>query len=64
MGSRSLCVFAFRVVGLIMPKNRDTTAATAARTRKKHDRWAAEMRAAGWLVLEPENAKQAGEGAA
>jgi hypothetical protein len=47
-----------------MPKNRDTTAATAARTRKKHDRWAAEMRAAGWLVLEPENAKQAGEGAA
>lgn len=34
--------------------NRDTTAARRARTRAKHDRWAEELRAAGWHVLTPE----------
>lgn len=37
-----------------MPRNRDTSAAVAARVRTKHERWAAEMREAGWGVLEPE----------
>lgn len=31
-----------------MPRNRDTSAATAANTRRKHQRWAAEMREAGY----------------
>jgi hypothetical protein len=30
-----------------------TAAATAARIRGKHDRWAAEMEAAGWRVIPP-----------
>ena len=29
-------------------------AANAARKRKKHDRWAPEMREAGFIVIEPE----------
>lgn len=29
-----------------------TAAANAARTRKKHERWAKEMRASGWFVKE------------
>ena len=33
---------------------RDTSKARAARTRTKHDRWAAEMRESGWGVTTPE----------
>lgn len=39
------------------PKNPNTSAATeasvAARARAKHNKWAAEMRAAGWIVEPP-----------
>lgn len=31
-----------------MPRNQDTSAATAANKRRKHQRWAAEMREAGY----------------
>lgn len=38
------------------PMSRAEAAATAraARTRGKHERWAAEMRAAGWVCVTPE----------
>lgn len=35
-----------------------TAAANAARTRRKHDRYAKELRAAGWLIIVPEKADQ------
>lgn len=37
----------------ISPPTRDPAKARAARTRIKHERWAAEMRDAGWTVTEP-----------
>lgn len=37
-----------------MPRNTDTRAATAARTRAKHLRWAKEMISAGFFVMSPE----------
>lgn len=35
------------------PGQRKTEKARAARTRTKHERWAAEMREAGWRILAP-----------
>lgn len=40
------------------PGWRDTTNARAARTRAKHERWAAELRSAGWTCPEPKATDQ------
>jgi hypothetical protein len=39
-------------------RNRDTTAATAARRRGRKERLAAELRDAGWLPVPPERAEE------
>ncbi len=44
-----------------MPRNTDTSAATAARTKAKHERWAAEMNAAGWDVRNEEGYRPVGD---
>jgi hypothetical protein len=38
------------------PSRRDPAKARQARTRGKQERWASEMRAAGWVVIAPEQA--------
>lgn len=39
------------------PSRRDPAKARAARTRIKHDRWADELRAAGWDITAPEDVR-------
>jgi hypothetical protein len=40
-------------------RNRDTSAATAARVRAKHERWIKELTAAGYVITKANPAKDA-----